>query len=329
MTDLPLVSIITPSYNQVQYLEQTIQSVLDQDYPRVEYFVIDGASTDGSVEIIRKYEHQLAGWISEHDKGQADAINKGFRFASGELVAWLNSDDLYLPGTIRKMVSVFQQLPQVGLIYGDVLSIDENGEVFNIMRYANWGLEDLMTFHILGQAGVFMRRDALEKAGYLDTRFQFMLDHQLWLCIAQVTPMHYLPEVVAAARFHSMAKNVAQSSQFGAEAYDLVAWMEEQPSLEPIMAQLSTRIWANAHRFNARYLLDSGQPLASLRSYLRSFATHPSTALREWHRMLYAILCLLGLERLKPLYMRLRKGMITRRGGQNIIRGQPVIDKKQ
>ncbi len=107
----PLVSIITPSYNQVQYLEDTIQSVIQQDYPNIEYIVVDGGSTDGSLEVIERYKNKLAWWVSEPDQGQADAINKGFRKASGEIIAWLNSDDLYLPGAISSAVELFQENP--------------------------------------------------------------------------------------------------------------------------------------------------------------------------------------------------------------------------
>ena len=118
----PLVSIITPSYNQVRYLEDTIQSVLQQDYPNIEYIIVDGGSTDGSLEVIERYKDKLAWWVSEPDQGQADAINKGFRKATGEIIAWLNSDDLYLPGTISSAVEVFQNNPKAGVIYGNALS---------------------------------------------------------------------------------------------------------------------------------------------------------------------------------------------------------------
>lgn len=306
MPDFPRVTIVTPSYNQAQFLERTIQSVLDQNYPNLEYIIIDGGSTDGSVDIIRKYESHLAGWVSEMDQGQAEAINKGLRRAHGEIVAWLNSDDLHTPAAISTMVKAFSETPQMGLIFGDVLSIDQNEKVFNIMHFANWRLEDLMTFSIIGQAGVFMRRNILEKAGYLDTRFHYMLDHQLWLRMAQLAPIRYLPVVVAAARFHPEAKNVAQPSRFGQEAYAVVDWMQNQPALAEKMAQLSPRIWAGVHRFNARYLLDGGQTLAALQSYIRSLRAHPPTALVEWHRMLYAVLCLVGLQNLKSPYLRLR-----------------------
>ncbi|HZU87535.1 MAG TPA: glycosyltransferase family 2 protein, partial [Anaerolineaceae bacterium] len=120
----PLVSIVTPSYNQARYLEATLRSVLEQDYPNLEYIVVDGGSTDGSREIIQKYASRLAWWVSEKDRGQTDAINKGFSRAHGEILAWLNSDDTYQPGAIRQAVEALQNHPRAGMVYADTNFID-------------------------------------------------------------------------------------------------------------------------------------------------------------------------------------------------------------
>ena len=307
---LPLVSIVTPSFNQAAYLEQTMRSVLEQDYPNMEYWVMDGGSTDGSQEIIQKYAPRLAGWVSEKDHGQADAINKGFGRSTGEIIGWLNSDDLYLPGAIQTAVQALQADPGLAMVYGDVRSIDSVGKVFNVMRYGEWGLADLMAFNIIGQPGVFMRRSMLEKAGYLDLNFHFLLDHQLWLRLAQQGGMKHIPQELAAARFHADAKNVAQAARFGQEAFAILDWMQTQPGLQALYAANRRRIQAGAHRINARYLLDGGQAAPALRAYWRSLLQHPPTALREGHRMVYAGLALLGLGRLKDIYYRLRRGKI-------------------
>lgn len=305
MNPYPLVSIVTPSYNQAQFLEQTIRSVLDQDYPHLEYSVVDGASTDGSVEIIKKYADRLAWWVSEPDKGQAQAINKGLQRARGEIVAWLNSDDYYLPGAMRAAVAALEANPDAGLVYGDVLAVDGRGRPTKRLKYAAWELVDLLQFHIIGQPAVFMRRGVLKQAGYLNDAFHMLLDHQLWIRMARLAKMVYVPQLWAAARFHEEAKNLAQAPRFGQEAYLVLEWARTQPDLAALMARESRRIWAGAHRFNARYVLDGGQPWAALKSYWRSASLSPAIALAEWHRILFAFLSLLGLGRLRNLYMRL------------------------
>src|SRR5687767_13684136 len=143
---MTLVSIITPSFNQASYLEQTLRSVLDQAYPRIEYIVIDGASTGGSPEIIKKYAPRLAYWTSEKESGQAEAINKGMARAQGEIVAWLNSDDYYLPGAVEAAVRAFDEHPDAVLVYADMQAVDEEGEVINALKNRQLTLEDLLSF---------------------------------------------------------------------------------------------------------------------------------------------------------------------------------------
>jgi len=314
MSSQPLVSVITPSFNQAAYLEQTICSVLEQDYPRLEYWVIDGGSTDGSLEIIQKYAHDLAGWVSETDRGQADAINKGFQRASGEIIAWLNSDDIYYPGAVSAAVAAFKSNPHAGLVFSDVDSIDETGKTFNRMCYGDWGLADLMAFKIIGQAGVFMQRSAFEQAGMLDIDYHFLLDHHLWLRIGLVAALAYVPgEPWAAARFHAAAKNVALAAKFGEEAYRLAAWMEDSPEFSLLMSPIQRRVWAGAHRLNAFYLLDGNQPRAALSAYWKGLLQYPPTVLQDWHRILYALLSPLGLGGLRKAYHRWRRAHYQRK----------------
>ncbi len=311
---MTLVSIVTPSFNQAQFLEQTIRSVLDQDYPKIEYFIVDGGSRDGSVDILKKYANKLAWWISEKDAGQADAINKGMSRVKGEIVAWLNSDDYYLPGAIRSAVDVFARHPEVVLIYGDVRAVDEKGRTINLIRYDQLSIEDLLCFEIIGQSSVFMRRYALEKAGKLDPALHFLLDHQLWIRIARLGRLLHVPEVWSAARYHPAAKNRAQAVDFGREAFKVLEWVSEDTNLAAMYSRVRRRATASAHRFNARYYLDGGRPWSSMQSWFRSFWIHPATGLARLNIFISAVLELVGLSVIRKAILRLRRDRLSVKG---------------
>ena len=308
---MQLVSIITPSYNQAPYLEQTIQSVLQQDYPHIEYMVIDGGSTDDSVEIIKKHADRLAYWVSEKDSGQAEAINKGLARAQGEILGWLNSDDYYLLNTISIAVRCFEQNPDVVMLYGDMLAVDESDRTINVLKYKQLSLEDLLCFQIIGQPSVFFRRAALEKAGLLDTSFHFMLDHHLWIRLAQQGRILHIPQLWSAARYHPGAKNRVRAAEFGREAFRVLDWAKGQPGLAQAVANVKRRALASAHRYNARYLLDGGQTFSALGAWFRALFLHPPTALARWNIFVSAILNLTGLSRLREAVLRRRQRRLS------------------
>ena len=303
---MTLVSIITPSFNQASYLEQTILSVLSQDDPCIEYIVIDGGSTDNSAEIIKKYESKLAYWISEKDNGQADAINKGFARATGDVIAWLNSDDYYLAGAVSSAVKVFDANPEVVLVYGNMLAVDKHGKTFNTLNYKQLTLEDLLCFQIIGQPAVFMRRSALENLR-LDSAFHFLLDHYLWIQIAQRGKILHADQTWAAARYHAEAKNRAKAAEFGREAFRILENVKQDENLAPLLAKINRRARASAHRVDARYLLDGGQPAAALSAWMRALFIHPPTALARMNILASAVLNFLGLEKLREGVLKRRK----------------------
>jgi len=203
------VTIVTPSFNQAPYLEATIQSVLSQDYPEIEYFIMDGGSTDGSLEIIRKYEDRLAGWVSEPDKGQTDAINKGFARATGDVLAWLNSDDTYEPGAVRQAVELMAQHPQISMIYGDCNYIDETGRVIGRFRAAQTDYRRLRQGYVhIPQQASFFRADLVRQVGQLDPTFYFAMDYDLWVRLAKIAPPLYVPQLWANFRLHRDAKTI-------------------------------------------------------------------------------------------------------------------------
>jgi len=304
----PLVSIITPSFNQAEFLEEAMRSVFEQDYPNLEYWVMDGKSSDGSLEVINRFGDQLAGWVSEKDKGQADGINKGIERSRGEIVAWLNSDDRYLPGAVSKAVALFQKHPEAAFVYSNVESIDENGKSFNLMRYGNWKLAELMQFNIIGQPGVFMNRAVLEKAGKLDLGYHYLLDHHLWLRMAAIAdPVYAAGQVWAQARIHGKAKNVAEAEKFGPEAFRLAKWLGSDERFYPQNARYHRKIWAGAYRLNAFYMVEAGSPLKAHRLYKQSFKLDPWMALKHWKHWLLALTGTLGIKNFRAGYDALRK----------------------
>jgi glycosyltransferase involved in cell wall biosynthesis len=303
----PLISIITPSFNQARYLEAAIQSVLSQGYAPIEYILIDGASTDGSVDIIRKHKDRFAYWVSEKDNGQAEAINKGLVRAKGEIVAWLNSDDYYLPNTISDVVKAFEENLDILMVYGDVLAVDEQGQTINVLKYRQLSFEDLLCFQIIGQPSVFFRRAALEKAGLLDASLHFLLDHHLWIRIAQQGKILHVPQTWSAARYHAEAKNRAKAAEFGREAFRILDWVKSQPGLAETVSRVERRARASAHRVDARYLLDGGEPWPALKAWMRALFIHPPTALARLNILISALLNLIGLGKLRDVILRRRQ----------------------
>jgi len=214
MPGTPLVSVITPSFNQAPYLEQTILSVLNQDYPNIEYLVIDGGSTDGSLEIIQQYADRLAWWVSEPDQGQTDAINKGFSHARGDILAWLNSDDTYLPGAISQAVDYLRDHPEAGMVYGDANLIGSDGKIIGRFpaRQTNFRLLRRGYVHI-PQQSAFFRSSLWKQVGPLDPSFFFAMDYDLWVRLARISELHYNPSLWANFRLHGSGKSVVADNR--------------------------------------------------------------------------------------------------------------------
>jgi glycosyltransferase involved in cell wall biosynthesis len=221
MENCPTVSIVTPSFNQGRFIEETIKSVLSQSGDFfLDYIIIDGCSTDNSLEIIRKYDCLLKEgkfpvacraityrWLSEPDNGQADAINKGFRLAKGEIIAYLNSDDTYNPGAIAKAVDCFLRNPGIGLVYGDNNQINEDGNFVNCEKArGEFNFSTLKKRNVLVQPAVFIKQEALDKAGYLDPALHFVLDYEWFIRISRRYKGKYMPFALANFRAHPQAK---------------------------------------------------------------------------------------------------------------------------
>lgn len=219
----PTVSIVTPSYNQGRFTAEAIESVLGQEGEfELEYIVIDGASTDGTVEILKRYEERVrsgewAGrcrgirfrWVSEPDRGQSDAIGKGFRMTSGQICSWLNSDDMLLPGALGKVLEMFRRNPEAGIVYGKVHFTDALGRTLSEVETGPTDYEGLAFLNLICQPAAFFRRAAWDAVGGLDEDLRYAMDHDLWIRMARRFPMVYLPEPMATYRLHGESKTGA------------------------------------------------------------------------------------------------------------------------
>lgn len=310
MTSTPLVSIVTPSFNQAKYLETTIRSVLNQDYGHIEYIVMDGGSTDGSIQILEKYDSKISYWTSQLDRGQADAINRGFELAKGELLAWLNSDDAYMPGAVREAVDAINNFPDAGMIYGDGIMVGEHLEVLDRHHYPQLTLVDLLSFEVLLQPAVFMRRSALEQVGYLDPEYNLILDHELWVRIASRYPIVHVPSYWALERTHPEAKTIAMAGQFVTEAERLIDDASRSPNMQEIIPKHNRRIQAGLGVFAARRLIDAGYHSEALLRITLAVFKHPATVLRYWYKWVQAFFSTLGLEPIFMWYRRTRRKLL-------------------
>jgi glycosyltransferase involved in cell wall biosynthesis len=316
---LPLVSIVTPSFNQAIFLEDALQSVLNQDYPNIEYIVIDGGSTDGSQEILKRYADRLAFWTSEPDRGQADAINKGLRRATGEIVAWLNSDDMYMASAIQEAVQTLSANPEAGMVYGDGLMVDSEGRLLDPHRYRSYGVLDLLCFDVLLQPTVFMRRNVVEEVGYLGEEYHLVLDHELWIRIASRHPIIHMPSFWAIERTHIEAKTVAQAAGWVEEAERFLGWAETSEDLGPIITKHRPRVMASLDTFAARRLIDARRYSEAVNRMVKALRRYPPVVTRYWYKAVQASLSAIGLEGLFFSYRDLRRRF--QYGDQRVVLG--------
>ncbi len=204
----PKFAVITPSFNQGSYIEETIRSVLLQNYPNLEFIIIDGESDDNSAEIIRDHQDHLAYWVSEPDNGQSDAINKGFKIATGEVLTWLNSDDYYLPGTLHKVANYFLEHPDVDCVYGDLHIVDENGELLYISKASQYDYRTMLYGGArVPQPASFFRKRILDRVGLLDPSLFYTMDIDLFIRFGQHNVnFAHIPHPLAAFRMHKINK---------------------------------------------------------------------------------------------------------------------------
>lgn len=213
MHDLPFISIITPTLNQAKYIETTILSVLIQDYPKLEHIIIDGGSTDGSIELIKSYQNRLAWWMSVPGLGQTDALNKGLQNANGEIIGWINSDDFYLPGSIKAVAHFFAKHPEAIIVYGDFYEINGSGYFLRHVRPGIFNLVRLFHRCYISQMTVFFRQELIESIGKFNDQFMYAHDYDLWLRsgLAYSDKIYYLSQPLACYRIHAKSQSWAKA----------------------------------------------------------------------------------------------------------------------
>jgi glycosyltransferase involved in cell wall biosynthesis len=213
--DAPRLTIVTPSYNQAAFLERTIDSVLSQGYPNLEYFVVDGGSTDGSVDVIRRHEKHLAWWVSERDRGQVDALNKGLARATGQWVGWQNSDDVYLPDAFARFHAATRDKPEAGVVAGSLLLIDEDDRPIREVRYVQPTWRALLAEGmIIANQATWWRRDLQVRVGLPDPQYVCSFDFDWFVRLLRETSVIYVDELLGALRHHGATKTSTQTQRF-------------------------------------------------------------------------------------------------------------------
>jgi glycosyltransferase involved in cell wall biosynthesis len=207
-TKIPKVTIVTPSYNQAAFLEETILSVLNQSYSNIEYIVVDGGSTDGSLDIIKKYEDRLTWWVSEPDNGQSDAINKGFKHATGEIYNWLNSDDILYPDSVKVAVHFMQKHPDREVVYGDRIVIDQDGKIIDTFEPLSITRTSARFFLRIPQEVTFFTAGLWHRVNGLNEDLHYVMDSDLWYRFLEETKFFHIPVFMGAYRDHVESKSV-------------------------------------------------------------------------------------------------------------------------
>jgi glycosyltransferase involved in cell wall biosynthesis len=253
---LPKITIITPTLNHSRFIEETINSVLSQNYPNLEYIVLDGGSTDGTVEILKKYKNSLT-WISESDNGQIDALNKGLRMASGDVIAYLNSDDVYTPNMLIKIGSLFSNRPDITILTGKCINIDVNGNETRpfIKNYKNLWLwlqndNNLKIMNYMSQPATFWRKELSDSIGYFNPEYRFAMDYDYWLRIAQTHKIHFVNEYLAKFRVYPTSITSSDSNKQFKEQYRIAAKYSNSyyRLLHKIHAKLSYWIYSTINK---------------------------------------------------------------------------------
>ncbi len=288
---LPLVSVVTPTYNQAAFLEDTIESVLSQDYPAIEYQVIDDGSPDDTPAILKKYAGRV--WTERHEnQGQTPTINKGWQRSKGEIITWLNSDDTFLPGAVSTAVSYLREHPEVDIVFGDTLFTDQAGKPlersgkrfeFEYERFVR------LCHNPIAQPSAFIRRSVMEDIGLLDTSYYYFMDWDFWLRAGINHRIQYFPELLSTYRLHAESKTVAETSRAAPELEYMYRKFFARTDLPERIRSLERESMVNMMITSGGYYLEGGNGKAATQAALRALRSYPSYFLRPaaMHKFIY------------------------------------------
>lgn len=291
-----LVSIVTPSYNGGHFIEETILSIKNQTYPRIEHIIVDGGSTDNTLDIIKKYEGTYnMKWVSEPDKGQSDAINKGWKMAGGEILAYLNADDTYMPWAVETAVRFFSENPDIGMVYGDCNEINEHGEVTGYRQATDFDLEGVICNYgvEIPQPTVFLRKEVINEVGYLDTNLHFALDYELWCRVGLKFKVKRIPQLMANFRICPGTKTASEPDKFGYDHLYIIDKIFSSNELSQGLKALERRAYSYTYlKIGLTY--HSQRQMKQARRYLiKSIILRPVNLLIPWVAG-YLVTALLG-----------------------------------
>lgn len=307
----PKISIVTPSYNKAQFIEETIRSVLLQGYPNLEYIIIDGVSTDNSIDIIRKYESWLSYWVSEPDKGQSDAINKGWQHSSGEILAYINADDTYESNALQMIANFLSEQTDVEMVYGDCNLIDKKGQFIRKAPAKDFDLKPLVCNEwFIPQQSTFVRHRVIKEVGKMNENLHLVMDWELWLRIAlKGFKIYYLPKILANFRQYDEIKTFTQPESSAEEKISVLNNIFTNSELVPKINNFKNDAYSYVHQWACSQYDQNDNEKKTFSHYIKSIMYKPSR-LKEKNvikkLLIYMIKMLLIYMIGKSIYLRCR-----------------------
>lgn len=304
-TELPVVTVITPAYNQGHFLRETIESVLAQDYPHIEYIVLNDGSTDNTEELLKEYTGRIQ-WETQKNMGQTPTINKGWAMTKGRIITWLNSDDTFLPGAVRKAVDYLIEHPETGVVFGDTILTEADGTPvrnsppqppFDYMRFLT------NCNNTVSQPSAYIRREVIEKVGELDPHYYYFMDWDLWLRCGLYFRIDHIEDLMSTYRLHAESKTVAQSIKAAPELEYMYLKFFERTDLPEAVLRTRKQSMMNMYFMTAGYYINGNDQKQAAKNARKAFAVNPMGvfSVKNLHKFLY---CTFGLT---PLYASLRR----------------------